>query len=201
MNREFAGTEILTRYHGRVGTLRATSRNAAGQILKFVWALRNERSLTTDQEVPGSIPGSAVGFFSSGELFHGMHRLEVYVFFVHVQSCIVFWGGPCTLLSSVLLCQHGVLSYRKSLAAVKVNRRERRKGGNGIACNCCGLATPVTSPELSDLRADLGSRTAYLIPKSPDWEIRSVCCDHQWDLESIWLHQATLRGQGEKFSA
>ena len=34
-------------------------------------------SLPNDQKVPSSIPGSKVWFFSTGELFHGIHRLGV----------------------------------------------------------------------------------------------------------------------------
>ena len=36
-------------------------------------------SLSTDQQVPGSIPGPASGFFSNWELFHGMYGLGVSV--------------------------------------------------------------------------------------------------------------------------
>ena len=37
-------------------------------------------SLPTDQDAPGSIPGSAVGLFSSGKLFHDMYELGFPVF-------------------------------------------------------------------------------------------------------------------------
>jgi hypothetical protein len=46
---------------------------------------------------PGSIPGSALGFFSNGEIFHSMYGLDVFcvsVSFVHVLSCVVFGDGP-----------------------------------------------------------------------------------------------------------
>ena len=55
-------------------------------------------SLNTDQNVINSISGSAVGFFSSGELFHGLNGLAVSVFefpfflFCFVLSCI--WRRP-----------------------------------------------------------------------------------------------------------
>ena len=38
--------------------------------------------LFTDQKIPSSIPGSAVGLFSDGELFHSMYELSVSVFSV-----------------------------------------------------------------------------------------------------------------------
>ena len=41
-------------------------------------------------KIPVSIIGSVVGFFSSGEVFHGMHGLGVLVFFALVLSCFVF---------------------------------------------------------------------------------------------------------------
>ena len=41
------------------------------------------RSLSTKQEVPGSIPGYAVRLFSNGGLLHGVYGLDVSVFFLH----------------------------------------------------------------------------------------------------------------------
>jgi hypothetical protein len=59
--------------------------------------------LSIAQEVSGSIPGSAVGFLFSGELFHGTHGLVVSVFFVIVLSYFVLFcrlRNPFTLLTS-----------------------------------------------------------------------------------------------------
>ena len=53
-------------------------------------------TLPTNEEAPGSIPGSAVGFFFSGELFQ--YGLGVSVSFVRNLPCIVFGEGRCTLL-------------------------------------------------------------------------------------------------------
>ena len=39
-------------------------------------ARRNGKVATTDQRITGSIPSSTVGFFFSGELFHGMYELS-----------------------------------------------------------------------------------------------------------------------------
>ena len=39
-------------------------------------------SLSTDEEIPGPIPGSSVGFSSNGEFFHGMYELYVLVYVV-----------------------------------------------------------------------------------------------------------------------
>ena len=50
--------------------------------------------LPSDQEVLGSVPGSAMEFFCSGELFHGMYGLVVSVF-----QC------PLCMLSSVLFLE------------------------------------------------------------------------------------------------
>ena len=50
-------------------------------------------TLPTYQDVPGSAPGSAVGFLSSRELFHGMYRLAVPLF-----RCPLFM--LCPVLSS-----------------------------------------------------------------------------------------------------
>ena len=49
-------------------------------------------SLPIDQEVSGLIPDFAVVFFSSGELFHGMYGLDVFVLLlslIHVLSSSV----------------------------------------------------------------------------------------------------------------
>ena len=54
-------------------------------------------SLSFDQDIPGWIPGSAVGFFSSGELFHGMYGLDASVYRCN-SSSVVFQVGPCILL-------------------------------------------------------------------------------------------------------
>ena len=43
--------------------------------------------LSTHQEAPGSITGTAVRFFSSEELFLGMYGLDISVSHVHVPSC------------------------------------------------------------------------------------------------------------------
>ena len=54
-----------------------------------------------DKEVLGLIPGSAVEFFFSGELFHGMHVL-VFQYFSVFCTCPVlccFRGGLCTLMT------------------------------------------------------------------------------------------------------
>ena len=47
-------------------------------------------SLLSYQGIPGSIPGSSVGFFSSGELFHGMYRMGIFV----SMFCPVSSGRP-----------------------------------------------------------------------------------------------------------
>ena len=56
-------------------------------------------SLPTDQEAPGSIPGSIVGLLSNGGLFHCMYGIGISMF-----SCpfpysvfIVLEGGPTGL--------------------------------------------------------------------------------------------------------
>ena len=54
---------------------------------------------TSDQEVPGSFPGSAMSFFSGGELFDGMFELGFYVFqssllIVHVLFLCCIWMKP-----------------------------------------------------------------------------------------------------------
>ena len=36
---------------------------------------KKQYSVTIDQEISGSIPGSAMGIFSSAELFHGVYGL------------------------------------------------------------------------------------------------------------------------------
>ena len=56
-------------------------------------------SLCTDQEVPASILCSALGFFSSGEVFHSMYGLFVSVFqYPLFKFCHGFFGGDsCTL--------------------------------------------------------------------------------------------------------
>ena len=43
-------------------------------------------SLLTKKETLGSMPGYAVGYFSGGELFHGMYRVSdsVFVSFIHI---------------------------------------------------------------------------------------------------------------------
>ena len=52
--------------------------------------------LPTEQEVLCFIPSSAMGFFSSGELFHGV---SVFRCLIHVLSCVIFREGLCTLLT------------------------------------------------------------------------------------------------------
>ena len=59
-----------------------------------------KRSLPTHQDVSGSIPSPAVGFFCTGELFYGLFGLGLSVFsvsFIHVMSCNVFEEGPFIL--------------------------------------------------------------------------------------------------------
>ena len=46
----------------------------------------SNRVVPFDQEIPGLIPGSAMGFFSSGLLFHGSYGLGVSVSVVQVLS-------------------------------------------------------------------------------------------------------------------
>ena len=62
----------------------------------IVWTLGSAvTSLPTDQEVPDSIPSSAMGFLNSGESFHGMYGLGVSVY-----QCPLSGGGPFTLLGT-----------------------------------------------------------------------------------------------------
>ena len=61
---------------------------------------RKFERLPIDQEVPGSNPGYTLRFFSSGEF----STVWVFLCFsvpVHVLPCVVFGGGPCTLLATV----------------------------------------------------------------------------------------------------
>ena len=58
--------------------------------------------LSIDQEVLGSIPGSAVEYVSSKELLHDVYGLGIFMvslLSVHVLSLAIFVGGSCTLLS------------------------------------------------------------------------------------------------------
>ena len=48
------------------------------------------RSLSSDQEVPSSIPGSVVELFSSGELFQGMHSKKN-----NISTPVVTQGPSC----------------------------------------------------------------------------------------------------------
>ena len=60
----------------------------------FIWLLRSVlTSLSTEQQVLGSIPGSALGLFSSGELFHSIYGLGISLLFAHVLSYDVI--GEC----------------------------------------------------------------------------------------------------------
>ena len=52
------------------------------------------RLLPTDQEVPGSIPGSTVGLFSSGELFYDYVRTEYFCVLTLFVYCPVSWKMP-----------------------------------------------------------------------------------------------------------
>ena len=52
-----------------------------------------KKLLSSDQEVPGSIPGSFVGFFSS-KVFHDIYGLITNV----LGPCSVFGGDSYTLL-------------------------------------------------------------------------------------------------------
>ena len=65
-------------------------------------------SLPNDQEVPGSVPDSDIGYFSNGKLFHG----KILPLYVRsgvnvVYPCSVFGGGPCIPLN----CQFCSCSY------------------------------------------------------------------------------------------
>ena len=60
-------------------------------------------SLATDGEVKGSISGSAVSFFSSGQLFHSMYRLSVTVLqfpFATFRPVLSYEELPCTVLTT-----------------------------------------------------------------------------------------------------
>ena len=56
-------------------------------------------------------PGFAVVLFFSGEKvlheIYGMY-ISVFIVFVHLMSCVVFVGGPCTLLTT---CQRRNYNY------------------------------------------------------------------------------------------
>ena len=109
--------------------------------------------LPTDQEVPGSIPDSAMGSFSSRKLFHGMCRLGVSVF--HCPSSMfspmlsleeapaLCWlqvlGDPPIV--SLILCvgQRNFLHYRalacKFLAKVELKlEKKERIGKQLVSC-------------------------------------------------------------------
>ena len=49
-------------------------------------------SWSIDQEVPESIPGSAVEFFSIEELFHSLYEMYISSAFVPVPYCVVIGG-------------------------------------------------------------------------------------------------------------
>ena len=54
-------------------------------------------SLSTAQEIPSTIIGSIVGFFTRGGIILQYVRngcFHVSLSFVHVLSCVVFGGGP-----------------------------------------------------------------------------------------------------------
>ena len=44
--------------------------------------------LPTDQVVLGTIPGSAVRLFSSGELFHGIYELNVFQYHKNYENIV-----------------------------------------------------------------------------------------------------------------
>ena len=50
-------------------------------------------SLSSDEDVLGSISSSDVGFFSSGELFHGLYGMVVCVLCSHSVLCCL-WRRP-----------------------------------------------------------------------------------------------------------
>ena len=106
--------------------------------------------LIPNQEIPGSIAGSFVGFFTD-EVFHVMYGTDISVFvsFFHVLSCAVFGGSPCTLWShvrggspivSVFLCtvQSNFFYYRTCMIVVPVevnpkeNKTKRKKESESI---------------------------------------------------------------------
>ena len=62
----------------------------------WVWQGSVLKAWLTDQEVSDSIPGSEMEFFSGGELFHGICRLDVSGSFVYVLSCT---GAGLTFIS------------------------------------------------------------------------------------------------------
>ena len=60
-------------------------------------------SLSADVEVLGRIPDSTVGLFFGEELFHSMYALGICVSlsFTQVIYCVLFFGDPFTLLTTV----------------------------------------------------------------------------------------------------
>ena len=91
-------------------------------------------SLRTFQEVLGLIPGSALGYFSGGELLQSMYGLGISVLVVHVLSCVVFGRGSCILLTvdqrdfaivSVVLCVgHTNFLYQGKLTSMSLGTEE-----------------------------------------------------------------------------
>ena len=100
----------------------------------FVWPSGSTLMFLAN-EIPGLIPGYALGLLSSGEFCHYMYGL--FLSFLYFLPCAVFGGGPCVLLITgdpivaifLYVVHRNLLHNRalayKSLVTVEVKLKER----------------------------------------------------------------------------